>query len=48
MTSKPLRMRKQQQVQPLQTQTQAASVQQRETFDRAFGACLEGRGHVVK
>jgi hypothetical protein len=31
-----------------QQQAQAAGTQQRATFDRAFGACMEGRGYVVK
>jgi hypothetical protein len=29
-------------------QQQSARAQQRATFDRAFAACLEGRGYVVK
>jgi hypothetical protein len=37
-----------QQQQQQQAQMQAARAQQRATFERAFGACLEGRGYVVK
>jgi hypothetical protein len=37
-----------QQQQQQRAQQQAASNQQRATFDRAFGACMEGRGYVVK
>jgi hypothetical protein len=42
------RMKQQQQQQARQQQQQAAVAQQRATFERAFGACLEGRGYVVK
>jgi predicted lipid-binding transport protein (Tim44 family) len=36
------------QQQQQRAQQQAASTQQRATFERAFGACMEGRGYVVK
>ena len=39
---------KQQQAAQQQAQQQAARSQQRSTFDRAFGACMEGRGYAVK
>jgi hypothetical protein len=42
-----LRERMKQQ-QSAQTQQAARAQQQRSTFDRAFGACMEGRGYVVK
>ena len=32
----------------LQAQQQAARAQQKSTFDRAFGACMEARGYTVK
>lgn len=38
----------QQQTQQQMQQQQAARGQQRAAYDRAFGACLEGRGYVVK
>ncbi len=37
-----------QQQQQAQQQARQQQAQQRATFDRAFGACLEGRGYVVK
>ena len=40
--------KQQQAAQQQRAQQQAASTQQRATFDRAFGACMEGRGYVVK
>jgi len=38
----------QQQQQQQAAQQQAARNQQKATFDRAFGACMEARGYVVK
>jgi len=38
----------QQQQQQAAKQQQAALAQQKATFDRAFGACMEARGYVVK
>jgi Tfp pilus assembly protein PilV len=37
-----------QQQQQQRAQQQAVNTQQRATFERAFGACMEGRGYVVK
>jgi len=34
--------------QPAQQQAQAQSTQSKETFNKAYGACLEGKGYSVK
>jgi hypothetical protein len=40
--------KKQQQTQQAQQQAQAETAYVQETFRKAYGACLEGKGYTVK